>query len=292
MDSGPEPINMNPRNKPLSRRRRAVARYQTWREAATDGTFRAVVLMALSFVCMLGFFVVLDDVFFDPVEAWDLGILQWLEVNRNQSLDRFFWALSTMGDPIPLSAVGGVLVIFFFLKRKFWYAAGFLTTVCGGLLLNLAIKGAPRDRPPIEQHMVEASGSSFPSGHAMVSVCFYGFLAYITFRQFKKQWQRVLYLVAIAVVVIFISCSRLYVGVHYPTDIIAGWLAGLAWLFANITIIEGQRLQGGATLRDVWWLLCGKCGPDDLPSMRGKKTTPPDPAVPVDPEPSTQSAPT
>ena len=239
-----------------------------------------MVLMAICLLGLIAFFVMMDEVFFDAPEPWDMAVLHWMDKIHSPPLDAVMWALSTAGDPIPLAAVGGLMMIGFFLSRKFWYAAGFLSTVAGGLALNLAIKGAPRERPPLEQHLVEAWGASFPSGHAMVSVCFYGFVAYITFRHFKTLWGRVLYWMAIALLVVLISASRVYFLVHYPTDIIAGWMAGAAWLCANLMVLEGQRYHGSRTLREVWLALCGRpCNPPTPPPAPGE---PPagDPAAP------------
>jgi len=92
--------------------------------------------------------------------------------------------------------------------------------------------------------MVVATGYSFPSGHAMVSLCFYGMLAFLIARRVKK-WQ---YRYGIAILTMFfiaaIGVSRIYLGVHYPSDIAAGFAAGAVWLTFTISLLwwwEEQR---------------------------------------------------
>ena len=115
--------------------------------------------------------------------------------------------------------------------RKRWREAGMLA-VCliGGALLSFLLKNLfQRARPDLWQ-VVAASGYSFPSGHAMVSLCFYGMAAFLVMREISSWRWRMAVLMLAAVVSLAIGISRIYLGVHYPSDVLAGYAAGSTWL--------------------------------------------------------------
>ncbi|WP_083802829.1 phosphatase PAP2 family protein [Bacillus sp. SG-1] len=100
-----------------------------------------------------------------------------------------------------------------------------------------------RQRPGIEA-LIEQDGYSFPSGHSMGSFIFYGAMAFALFRLYDHTWSRVIGAAALMVLVLLIGLSRVYLGVHYPSDILGGFLAGGVWLAFSIlvyTFIKGAR---------------------------------------------------
>ncbi|WP_312338389.1 phosphatase PAP2 family protein [Anaerospora hongkongensis] len=142
----------------------------------------------------------------------------------------------------------GVIVVCSFLillfYRRWLEFAGLALCLAGGALLNSLLKNLFERSRPDQFTMVVATGYSFPSGHAMVSLCFYGMLAFLIARRVKK-WQ---YRYGIAILTMFfiaaIGVSRIYLGVHYPSDITAGFAAGAVWLTFTISLMwwwEEQR---------------------------------------------------
>jgi undecaprenyl-diphosphatase len=93
-----------------------------------------------------------------------------------------------------------------------------------------------RARPALWKHIVDVGLHSFPSGHAMASIATYGFISYILAKQFP-QWQRQIFAFT-AVLIVAIGFSRLYLGVHWPTDVVAGYAAGLVWLIVCVLSLE------------------------------------------------------
>lgn len=128
--------------------------------------------------------------------------------------------------------VGGYLL--FRLKHK-WEAVVLFSSLAGGWLLNMVLKHAfQRTRPDI-QHLIEVGGYSFPSGHAMISTAFYGMLGYLIWLSMRERakpaWPVILLTLCL---VFFIGVSRVYLGVHFPSDVVAGFAAGGLWLIACI----------------------------------------------------------
>jgi undecaprenyl-diphosphatase len=157
-----------------------------------------------------------------------------------------------------ITALGGVavlsllvaIIVGFFLIARMPHAAGFiLVAVLGGLLLSTLLKAAfGRERPEVP-HLSYVYTSSFPSGHSLLSACTYLGLGALLAR-FTHKRRLKLYFVAVALLLTFlVGLSRIYLGVHYPTDVLAGWTAGLVW--AVVCWLAARWLQHrGAVERD------------------------------------------
>jgi undecaprenyl-diphosphatase len=159
-----------------------------------------------------------------------------------------------------MTALGGVLVLttltaavlgFLLIQRKS-HAALFLAVATGGALVaSLVLKNSfDRPRPDVVPHLSDVMTSSFPSGHSMLSAAIYLTLGAMLARM-SEQKRLKLYFLAIAMVLTsLVGLSRVYMGVHYPTDVLAGWTIGLAW--AVLCWLAARRLQrAGRVERDA-----------------------------------------
>jgi undecaprenyl-diphosphatase len=147
------------------------------------------------------------------------------------------------GSLIPLTSLSVIGVAgFCFLKR--WRRAGMLAIVMVGTwVLNDSLKEAfQRARPDPFFGILPPHNYSFPSGHALFSFCFFGFLAAIFIPQLKSRSQRFAAWTLVAIIIVLVGFSRVYLGVHYPTDVVGGWLVGLAWLSAVIALYPDRRV--------------------------------------------------
>jgi len=122
--------------------------------------------------------------------------------------------------------VAGVLL----LRRQFHALALLLGATVGGQLLNAFLKGVfARPRPDPLLHLTEVRSMSFPSGHAMDSAIIYLTMAALLARFVQPRPLKLYFLGLAAALTVLIGVSRVYLGVHYPSDVLAGWVAGLAW---------------------------------------------------------------
>lgn len=113
-----------------------------------------------------------------------------------------------------------------------------LAVVAGSFILNFLLKWQfQRDRPEIYR-LAEATGYSYPSGHAMSSVSFYGVLAYLLWRYMPSRAGKMVLLAAVIAVIAAIGLSRIYLGVHYPSDIVGGYFAATFWLSLCVAFYE------------------------------------------------------
>lgn len=140
-----------------------------------------------------------------------------------------------------LTAIGGVAVLtlttlavvgFFLLQRKFASTLYLLTSVGGGLLISMAAKGFfDRPRPDLVPYDSFVHTASFPSGHSMMAAVAYLTLGVLVARTLPPARLKVYVLTLAVVATLLVGISRVYIGVHWPTDVLAGWLGGVVWAF-------------------------------------------------------------
>lgn len=211
---------------------------------------KKVVVTALVIAAPLLVFVVLSE---EVLEGETLGVDNFLltafrNPARPDQLIGPDWMLTTVQD---ISSLGGVSVIvllstlvgLFFLLRKQWHLLAFyISSVIGGTLAMVLLKSVfSRPRPSIVPHLSHVSLESYPSGHSMVSAIVYLTLGAILARSTKSLAMRMYYLGSACLLTLIIGVSRIMLGVHYPSDVLAGWCAGIVW--AGSSYLVAQMLQ-------------------------------------------------
>lgn len=168
-----------------------------------------------------------------------LNVDKWIQSYLYDSLGTFgdfvFILITYIGSAYVLLPVMGILICVFLFQKRYWTALLLVFNLIGVRLLNGLLKAIfERPRPELE-HLVEVSSDSFPSGHSMHSIAFFGFLAYLLHLKLKDNGKpsRLIWVWA-AFLIGLIGLSRIYLGVHFPMDVIGGFLAGYAWLLFNV----------------------------------------------------------
>lgn len=180
-----------------------------------------------------------------PIVSLDGAVAVWLHSQATGFATDVLRAVTQLGGATVLLAVTLVAALVLLLKRRIAHAALLGAALVGGEGLNMALKAAfERPRPSFSEPLATAAGYSFPSGHAMVALAVYGALAFVTATSVKSRRAQMLIPVAAAVLVLAIGFSRLYLGVHYVSDVLAAYGAGLAWLtVCGIALIGASRLR-------------------------------------------------
>ncbi|MBW4562769.1 MAG: phosphatase PAP2 family protein [Mojavia pulchra JT2-VF2] len=151
--------------------------------------------------------------------------------------DRIMLGVTFLGEPLPLLLICLGLGIWSTYNKRLWEATTLGITAVGAMGLNYLLKARfGRARPALWDWIIDVAHYSFPSGHAMASIAIYGFISYTLAKQFP-QWQGRIFSLTMALIVA-IGFSRLYLGVHWPTDVAAGYALGLVWLIACILSLE------------------------------------------------------
>lgn len=172
----------------------------------------------------------------------DRTVHEWTQENRYEALTPFYLTFSVVGNPLGLALILLIGIGISLLRRQ-WSIAGYLVLTSGiGALLNRWLKQVfGRERPDLILALSDAAHESFPSGHTMGSAIVLGALAYASLR-LTPSWRWKSFWVATAIVsALTIALSRIYLGVHWSSDIAAGFAAGFAWLLTSIVVFESYR---------------------------------------------------
>lgn len=200
---------------------------------AGAGLFVALAVIGL----LLWAFTALADGFNEQgrIARLDLAVLNWLQQHGTESGESVFVFVSWLGAPILVTmdvVVAGLLAL-----RHMWrWLTLWTIAIVGGVLLDEMLKLAfHRARPSVASEFITKSSWSFPSGHAMNSLVGYAMLAFLVREHLTSTRARMLVVVGAAILIAAIGFSRLYLGVHYLSDVTAGYLAGGVWVLACIT---------------------------------------------------------
>jgi membrane-associated phospholipid phosphatase len=182
------------------------------------------------------------------LQKLDAAVHTWAISERTPSENRFFLLMSDIGGPVSLIVIVVVVSIILLLKRRYGWFLYLAVTAGGGSLLNLELKRYfARARPDIAEMLRQASGYSFPSGHAMGSTVVFGALSYLAFHT-ATNWRLKSAMPALTITLIAaVSLSRVYLGVHWISDVVAGIAAGALWL--GITTLAYETAQRIRMLR-------------------------------------------
>lgn len=163
-------------------------------------------------------------------QAFDDSVIRWMGTHHSPRLDAVMLEVTALGTGTVVMMVVAVAALFLVLTRHKYSAILLLASTFGGIVLNGVLKlGFNRPRPSLFVPAVHTVSSSFPSGHAMSAAIVYSTVAYLAARLHRRKWAGWLVMTAALVLITLISFSRMYLGVHYPSDVIAGVAVGLAW---------------------------------------------------------------
>jgi undecaprenyl-diphosphatase len=177
--------------------------------------------------------------------------LHWLWLHQSPQRTLVALEITSLGTGTAVIVLASVSALFLMLNRQRYAATLLLVATLGGLALNVVLKlHYHRPRPHVFPWLTDVISSSFPSGHAMNGVIVYGTIAYLAARQLQQRWAHITVMLLATVIAAAISLSRIYLGVHYPSDVLGGAIIGTAWAsFCMVTLTGVQRIgaPGSAT---------------------------------------------
>lgn len=199
-----------------------------------------VVLALIVVVGGINLFVELTDTLqTDTLVLFDQRITDYVISYRNPFLTNYFKMMTEIGDVNGYLVILGICVLLTFLVFKRWKYIGQITLVLVlATVSNMMLKRfIDRARPGIE-HLVVVKTLSYPSGHAMSAMAFYGFLTYLLYKLKINGFLKFFLMLLLGLVILSIGLSRIYLGVHFPSDVAGGFIAGLIWVFFCILIFN------------------------------------------------------
>jgi membrane-associated phospholipid phosphatase len=178
----------------------------------------------------------------DPLVCFDETVAAILHDRSTPMLTAFFLVVTTLGSLETIGLLGLVVSVILGVRRQWLYLGTWLAALAGGFVLNQLLKELfARPRPYLEHPLVLEASYSFPSGHATMSLIFYGMLDYFCILALRTWRARTAVVFGAALLVLLIGFSRMYLGVHYFSDVVASFASGGIWLSALITGSETLR---------------------------------------------------
>ncbi|MFC5284959.1 phosphatase PAP2 family protein [Pedobacter alpinus] len=196
----------------------------------------AFMVMIVSLIC---FFSITDLVTDNELKHYDDVVIAHIIAERTPNLTAFMKSMTFIGNSVGYFLLVPIVTVFFIIRKNWRISLEITIVLILSSGLNVVLKRIiSRPRPPEINRLVFADFTSFPSGHAMSAITFYGFIIYLSYLLIKKYWLKYSVIIICCLMVLLIGFSRVYLGVHYPSDILAGYFAGIAWLMFCIIILN------------------------------------------------------
>lgn len=252
MNQRPSPSGSERRNEVRSgvvpRLRNVLFPVLRWIERHVQGFHTAVGLfLTIGFViavlALWAFAEIADLVTDGQTQRFDDSVLLWIHRHASPAFDVYALEITSLGSGTVVFMTILIASAFLWSSRHRYSVWLLWIAVAGGGLLNLALKALfDRPRPQLFEWRTPYAGqSSFPSGHSMYAVIVYWTLAYLLSRLEESRLMKRLTWAFAVIVILLIGLSRLYLGVHYPSDVLGGFIAGFAWATFCATGIEAVR---------------------------------------------------
>lgn len=177
-------------------------------------------------------------VYFNLTSSFDLTIYNFIISFKNEFLTNFFKFITLFGGEYIILLI---TFSFLFIKNKKFFLSLFIDMILI-VLFNYFLKLIFLRERPIDLMIINETGYSYPSGHSMVAVSFYGFILFLIWKMNIKKVYKYLFSFVIVLLIILIGISRIYLGVHFPSDVIGGYSISLCYLIVYISLIRKRIL--------------------------------------------------
>ena len=188
------------------------------------------------FICLIGFLALAEDVFNKEIMNGDIVgyklVSTFLISDFATPIAKF---ITNFGGAIIL--IGLAFMLFIFIKNK-KIGVSIISNLAIITVLNQLLKRIVQRPRPTEFRIVEESGYSFPSGHSMVSMAFYGYLIYLIYKYVKNKYLKWISIILLSILICFIGISRIYLGVHYTSDVLGGFFISISYLIIYISAVN------------------------------------------------------
>lgn len=191
----------------------------------------------LALFCVIIFLDLLEDVLNNEIMNFDSAVYNFIISFKSNSLTNIFKFITFFGSSIPLISI--CIISLLFIKNKkipMYISINLIVTA----IFNFLLKNIIRRNRPVGYRLVEETGFSFPSGHSMASMAFYGLIIYLVFKYVKNKYAKIALCTFLSILIVAIGISRIYLGVHYASDVLAGFMISLSYLTLFTHLIKND----------------------------------------------------
>jgi len=197
-----------------------------------------LIIWILFFGCIIIFALTAYRIFLLKKDGIDTTVFNFLSSHVSNRHTEIMEAITFLGNHNFLIPANLVLIIYFLVIRKHrWYSIKIPVVAIGGVTMMALLKFVFSRPRPLIPLLEPARGFSFPSGHAMMSFSFYGVLIFMVYENVRNQYLKWGLIIALLFLIFLIGLSRVYLRVHYASDVIAGFAAGFIWVVLSLSIV-------------------------------------------------------
>ena len=216
---------------------------ETQSTAKTKKPWYSIFTTELLFVLLLLFALIIfiyavRMVFILESLQFDENVFNAVKPYIKPGLTKVMLVITFLGKHNLLIPLNFVLILFFIYRKEKWFATRVAALSLSSLLLMFMLKLFFQRNRPLQPVIDDVSGYSFPSGHALISVVFYGLFIHMIWHEVKTMWLRITLMTVLGILILLIAFSRIYLNVHYASDVIAGIAVGFIWLVLSLNIIH------------------------------------------------------
>jgi undecaprenyl-diphosphatase len=169
----------------------------------------------------------------------DLAIFDRIHRLVGPQTNRLMLFITFLGKHQFLIPANLLLILYFlFISRQTWFSIRVTAIALSSLVLMFLLKWLFKRKRPLSPLLKAARGLSFPSGHAIMAVSFFGLVVYCILHSIVPQWLKIAFTIFLVILILLIGFSRIYLRVHYASDVIAGFIVGLVWLLISLLVID------------------------------------------------------
>lgn len=190
--------------------------------------------------CILIFTIILEDVCDNEIVKFDNILYELINKLQNDNITAMFKLITNLGGVYVL--ISATIILGIFIKNNRVKLAIIINIIII-TIFNQLLKYIVQRPRPIENRLIKESGYSFPSGHSMISMAFYGLIIYFGHKYIKNKSIKNICIIFLSILILLIGISRIYLGVHYASDVIAGFMISIAYLITFITVFESIEID-------------------------------------------------
>jgi undecaprenyl-diphosphatase len=182
-----------------------------------------------------------------PIMKQDLQVSVWLHTHNNPVFMAFLYAITQVHSPVGMTIIAILFGFWLYRSGHHYWTLSLAIAVPGGMLVNTIIKElVHRSRPAWDDPVLTLTSASFPSGHTAGATLFYGFVCAFVVWNTKGPWRHVVAILCCVIMVSLVGFSRIYLGVHYLSDVLAAVSVSLVWLVLSLIAVRGLAHRRGA----------------------------------------------
>lgn len=208
-----------------------------WLAELSLGFIITIILLLIAIII----FSIAYNIAFGGKNAFDENAFAFLSPYRTHSLTRFMLGVSFLGNQDFLIPANLLLLSYCFILKNRWFAVKLAALSLSSLGLLTLLKNIFQRARPLDPMVPGITNYSFPSGHSLMSVTFYGLLIYVAWHEIQNRWLRITAIVLLCMLILTIAFSRVYLRVHYASDVIAGLALGFIWITLSLYILDKIR---------------------------------------------------